>query len=178
MDKKYLGDSYDLVKRFFCQVLSPIANLYAHPKFVPFEMRGSYTKVTTVPILPDTGPEGHFGILLDPTTGIPLPTGGANSTSTDYVRLEFIVDLDEKRHPDYMICFDQSHHRQHELDKKKQRELKMRFLHQSGLSSFYYVSHAPFLFVAHTSEALDHVFDLLISVGIPNCKFERCDISG
>ncbi len=32
MKEKYLGDSYDLVKRFFCDILRPIAPLYAHQK--------------------------------------------------------------------------------------------------------------------------------------------------
>ena len=46
MDEKYLGDSYDLVERFFSQVLDPIARLYAHSKFVPPEIRDPYTKIT------------------------------------------------------------------------------------------------------------------------------------
>src|SRR5438552_17254728 len=33
--EKYLGDSYDLVKRFWCESLGPVAPLYAHPRFVP-----------------------------------------------------------------------------------------------------------------------------------------------
>ena len=35
MHKDHLGDSYDLVKRFFCQVLDEIVPLYADPRFVP-----------------------------------------------------------------------------------------------------------------------------------------------
>src|SRR6266478_6504291 len=31
--EKYLGDSYDLVKRFWCESLGPVAPLYAHPRF-------------------------------------------------------------------------------------------------------------------------------------------------
>jgi hypothetical protein len=71
MNQKFLGDSYDLVKRFLAQTVNPIATIYAHPKFVPEEMREKYTKLTTIPVL-GSAPEGRFGILLDPDTGISL----------------------------------------------------------------------------------------------------------
>jgi hypothetical protein len=176
MKEKYLGDSYDLVKRFFSQVLDPIARLYAHPKFVPREIHDLYTKITKLPILPETGPDGRFGIVLDPDTGVRLPAKVPDDTvhrvSPRHVTLQFIVDLNIERHPEYMICFDQSYWRKHELDRKQQREAKIKFLREHGVLSFYYVSHAPFLFMSEKPEILRSILDRLIWVGIPTCRFE------
>ena len=46
-----------------------------------------------------------------------------------------------------VITFDQSDYRRSELKRDQQRHAKMRFLADAGLFAFYYVSHAPFLFV-------------------------------
>ena len=39
MDEQWLGDSYDLVKRFWKKSLEPVAPLYSHPRFVPSTIR-------------------------------------------------------------------------------------------------------------------------------------------
>jgi hypothetical protein len=175
MEETYLGDSYDLVKRFFCQVLSPVAPLYAFPKFVPASIRDSYTAATTIPIF---GAEvvRRFGILLDPNTGVPLPSEVLDGATPGHASLQFIMKLNEQLHPEYMICFDQSYHRKHELDRNAQREAKRKFLSTCGLPSFYYVSHAPFLFTAQRIEILRSVLDRLISAGIPRCRFQPSEL--
>ena len=171
MDQKYLGDSYDLVKRFFCQVLSPITPLYAHEKFVPPGIREAYTKLTKIQIL-GTRPQGRFGILLDPDTGA---TDG--HATKKHVSLQFIADLNREFRPTYMICFDQSYHRKHENDKKGQRGEKLRRLRALGLQSFYYSSPAPFLFVAESREVFDVIFDLLRFEGIPDRFLQRPEMA-
>jgi hypothetical protein len=116
----FLGDSYDLVKRFWCESLKSIAPLYAHPRFVASGIRPQYTAVTSIAILdsrPDSRPDGPFGLLFDPDTGIPLPTESPGLTNASHVSLPFMVQTDDELHPQYMICFDQSYHRQHELSK-------------------------------------------------------------
>jgi hypothetical protein len=64
MLEKYLGDSYDLIKRFWHEALEPIAPLYAHPKFIPADLRTRFTTLTSIPIL-DSPPEP----ALRPVTG-------------------------------------------------------------------------------------------------------------
>jgi len=68
MREDYLGDSYDLVKRVWCQTLRDIAPLYAHPRFVPQELQTKYTAVTGIPIL-QSAHESSFGILLRSSYG-------------------------------------------------------------------------------------------------------------
>lgn len=168
MREKYLGDSYDLVKRFFCHVLRPIAPLYAHPDFIHAGIREAYTVVTEIPVL-GARPIGHFGILLDPDTGIPLP---GRLSSSRHASLESIVDLSRNSKPTYILCFDQSYHRKHEKDRKGQRHAKMSFLQEQGLKCLYYVSHAPFLFSTQESLILNNITERLVRAGIPKCRLE------
>ncbi len=172
MRGKYLGDSYDLVKRFWFENLYAIAPLYAHPKFVPGQIRSAYEAVTSIPILVlESVPKGTIGILLDPDTGIPLPKS-SKRTTVSHATLPFTMDVFEKFHPKYVICFDQSYDRQHELSRKEQRQTKMEFLSKHGFASFYYVSHAPFLFTTKTPESLAEIRTHLMSLGIPETRLE------
>lgn len=170
MLEKYLGDSYDIIKRFWHEALEPIAPLYAHPKFIPAELQARFTTLTLIPIL-DLHPK-TFGLLLDPHTGIPLPKEDEIRTSGDYASLPFIVETERELRPLYTVWFDQSYYRKHELDKKGQRAEKMKFLHKEGLSSFYYTPHAPFLFVTREPGVLKSIRDRLLALGIPVIRLE------
>jgi hypothetical protein len=173
MDERYLGDSYDFVKRFICSALSPIATLYAHERFVPGAIRERYTKVTGIPILSEYF-KGGFGVLLDPNTGVCLPEQKPLSGATrSHISLGFIIELNNERHPDYIVCFDQSCHRKRDLSPKAQRERKMKVLRDNGLSAFYYASHAPFLFTAQNREVLGSVLECLRSAGIHERLFQQ-----
>src|SRR5271166_4736257 len=98
MEAKFMGDSFDLVKRFWAEALGRIAPLYAHPQFVPVEIRESYQRLTTIPVLP-THPQGGFGILLDPHTGIPLPLNTGRASRLSHATLSFIARVNEELHP-------------------------------------------------------------------------------
>jgi hypothetical protein len=167
MHREYLGDSYDLVKRFFAQVLSQVAPLYAHPGFVPEEIQEHFTDLTSIRILRE-GQDGDFGILLDPDTGIPLDPG--RPCTRKHAPIDFVVEATRKA--TYLICFDQSHHRKHALDPKGQRAWKREQLRKNGIPSFYYESHAPFLFAARDGRTLKELRKRLIHAGIPECRFE------
>lgn len=172
MREIFLGDSYDLVKRVWCQTLRDIAPLYAHPRFVPQKLQTKYTMVTGIPML-DPACDSSFGILLDPHTGIPLPQESVHKATASHAPLSFIMDMNEELHPGYIVCFDQSYHRAGGLTRQQQRSDKRRFLSKRGVLSFYYVSHAPFLFAAAKVEILDAIHARLVSIGIPECLFER-----
>src|SRR5215218_7716024 len=151
MREKYLGDSYDIVKRFCADTLRRVAPLYAHPNFVPLEIRSHYTSVTTSPVLDlimNSLPSRSFGLLLDPDTGIPLPSSSLNKPRLSHAPLSFIISVNVELRPAFMICFDQSYHRKHPLSRRQQLESKREFLREHGIQSFYYHSHAPFLFMA------------------------------
>jgi hypothetical protein len=121
----YLGDSYDLVKRAWSDSLGAVGPLYAHPRFVPVGLRAQYTAVTSIPILDlDALPGRPYGLFLDPHTGIPLPDESVRRATASHASLTFIVEVIESLRPAYMVCFDQSHHRRHELTVAEQRDRK------------------------------------------------------
>jgi len=169
VNQKYLGDSYDIVKRFWAESLRPIAPLFADSRFIPEEIREEFSLVTAMPVIDLNAPlpQKPFGIFLDPDTGIPLPSNPMKHATTSHVSLDYIVRLHDEFTPKYLICFDQSYHRKHELSKQEQKEKKREYLREHGLSSFYFESQAPFLFVSHNSEALNAISTRLLSIGIP-----------
>ena len=171
MQRKYIGDSYDLVKRFLSESLREIAPLYAHQRFVPLEIRPEYTRITSIPILEEP-PSNPFAILLDPDVGIPFPSSASEHPTASHAPLPFLVKVNACFHPKYIICFDQSYHRTHELRREVQRSEKRKFLQERNLFSFYFVSHAPFLFTAENPKILEAIRVRLVSLGIPESRFE------
>src|SRR4051812_1066382 len=114
-----------MVKRFWAEGLRPIARLYAHPRFVPTALRASYKACTSMPIFdPQQRPDESFGLLLDPNTGIELPTEGSTGASQSHVSLPFIREFFQQAKPLFVVCFDQSYHRRHELTREGQRDRK------------------------------------------------------
>jgi len=173
MREKYLGDSFDIVKRFWAERLASVAPLYAHPRFVPKNLRPAFESMTGMPIAGTHGTSGQqFGLFLDPHTGIPLPSEATQRVSASHAPLAFIAAEMNRLGPLYLICFDQSHKRVSGLSRADQRERKRAALSALDISSFYYVSHAPFLFAARQAEVLDQVRSRLRECGIPCIRFE------
>ena len=130
------------------------------------------TATTSIPLLVSVS-EGSFGLLLDPHTGIRLPNEiHEGVTTASHVSLNFIVETNDELHPEYCICFDQAFHRRHELSRPEQMQAKVAFLRTRGIRSFYYVSHAPFLFTASNAETLHRIRHRLVDAGIPAHRFE------
>jgi hypothetical protein len=129
---KYLGDSYDLIKRFWGESLRSVAPLYAHPRFVPSDVRERYTAATLIPILNLFDlPQEPYGLLLDPNTGIPLPDKTVINATASHAPLLFIVQANKRLQPAYMICFDQGFDRCQKLNRAEPRERKRAFFERS-----------------------------------------------
>lgn len=176
MREKYLGDSYDVVKRFWAERLAEIAPLVAHPRFIPSALRSRFVELTTIPILGGDRQPESFGLFLDPDTGIPLPSASSPGASISHAPISFIRDAFEVFAPRYLICFDQSHDRNAGLSKAEQRAQKCAALAGMGIPSFYYVSHAPFLFAAKDGTGLEAVRARLIASGIPASRFQATPV--
>lgn len=71
-----------------------------------------------------------------------------------------------------MVCFDQSHKREAGFGAGEQRAVKRAHLNQRGWFSFYYVSHAPFLFASRSDLVLDRIIATLVASGIPAARLE------
>jgi len=177
MKRDYLGDSYDAVKRLWQQALSEWAPLYAEPRFIPEDLQKEFTRLTGIPMLPDAPPE-PYSILNDPDTGIRLPGKGNQGESRTHIALPSIRSQFQRPGPRAIITFDQSDYRHSELKRDQQRHAKLRFLADAGLFAFYYVSHAPFLFVFPDTESRQQLRERLRSFGIPDDRFETHEQNG
>lgn len=177
MDRTYLGDSYDIVKRFWAERLSLVAPLLAHPRFVPVAIKHQFELLVGMRVLErDETPTGPFGLFLDPHTGIPLPRVARYTATATHAPLAFIEDEFSRLKPRYMVCFDQSHDRVPDLSRSAQRALKRADLTARHLFSFYYVSHAPFLFATSEKGVLESLYRRLVESGIPEWRFESEDL--
>ena len=170
MKDKYLGDSYDVVKRLWQQALKDWAPLYANPDFIPIVLRTQFTKMTLIEMQPDE-PETPYSIFNDPDTGIRLPNGVSQTEGTGHIRLQTIVDQLRESAVRCVVTFDQSYYRSHKFgDAAKQREIKMRHLAAKKCQAFYYESHAPFLFAFRDEKTKQDLRRRLISFGLPNIR--------
>ena len=176
MRRDYLGDSYDIVKRFWAERLSPIAPLFAHPRFVPIEIRPVYERLTGMRVLQEeVAPTRPFGLFLDPHTGISLPDARRQRSASSHTTPAFIVEILADWEPRYLICFDQAHDRLRGLTRIEQRRNKSAALHEQGISSFYYVSHAAFLFASIEQATLAEIRRCLLESGLPAERLEAAE---
>ena len=152
------------------QILEPIAPLYTDGQFIDKELRVPFEQLIKSKVV-DNPPDHEFGILLDPHTGIPLPdhTGGV---CPSHAPLRFILERLNNWHPIYAVVFDQSYHRKHKLKPREQRVEKVRFLKENNVDSFYYNSHAPFLFCSNRAGVIEEIRIRLAQAGIPKTRYD------
>jgi hypothetical protein len=70
-----------------------------------------------------------------------------------------------------VITFDQSFDRNGKPE-PEQRQDKMGRLHESGFHSFYYISHAPFLYALSNLDAFEQIQRILERAGIPKKRLD------
>ena len=178
MREEKLGDSYDMLKRFWVELLSTVAPMHAHGHFilnVPEGFRQQYVELTKAQITDN--PEmikTSYSLLLDPDTGIPLPNAQDQRLRSSHAPISFIVRRFDHPQLAFVVCYDQSMDRHarhagdtlvHQLDVKRRALLDAR---RKPIHSFYYVSHARFLFASRSVKKLKEIRDLMLMVGIPS----------
>lgn len=173
MRREYLGDSYDAVKRMWQDMLADWAPLYAEPRFIPENLRTEFTLLTRIPMLFGK-PKGAFSILNDPDTGVRLPGEENQSEGRTHIAIDMIADQ-LWNGALCVITFDQSDYRNNGMKRDQQRRAKMRGLAGKGLHSFYYVSHAPFLFAVPDPHLFLQIRTILRNGGIPERRLESID---
>jgi hypothetical protein len=171
MKQAFLGDSYDAVKRLWQELFADWAPLYADSRFIPKEIRSDFEKLTKISMLEDH-PPSYYSILNDPCTGIRLPSSEIQSEGQKHVSIETII-MQINNGAQCVVTFDQRIYRNIGMDPKEQRQAKMMRLSEDGCQSFYYVSHAPFLFAFPDKQALKKVEGILTSEGIPQNRLEK-----
>lgn len=171
MKRQFLGDSYDAVKRLWQEVFSEWAPLLAEPLFIPEDIRIEFTALTRIPILSDHRPP-VYSIFNDPDTGIRLPDRENQREGVTHISLATIANQLSNSAVRCVLTFDQSHHREPGFTLADQRNAKVLWLRRQGLSAFYYVSHAPFLFAFPKEEYMKETRARLLQLGIPESRIE------
>jgi hypothetical protein len=168
MHEQYLGDSFDILKRFWVHLLSPTASMLAHPRFIPRDLQIRFTQLTGAPIFdPNSPPRTAYSLLLDPHTGIPLPQAVNQNLRVSHAPIDFIASLFNDSALAFIACFDQTTKREPGISLVDQLDRKREQLLTHKISSFYYVSHAPFLFASRSPETLTAIRQSMIDAGIP-----------
>ncbi len=172
MKRTYLGDSYDAVKRLWQEIFTDWAPLYADARFIPEEMCADFTRLTRIPVL-DGRQRGAHSILNDPDTGIRLPGKQNQREGRSHITLTTIRDQLVDQRVRCVLTFDQSNHREAGNPAKSQRDVKRQWLNRRGFQSFYYVSHAPFLFAFTDDKTRKKAARLPKDAGIPDGRIEQ-----
>ena len=71
-----------------------------------------------------------------------------------------------------VITFDQSQHRSPGYSPYEQRQEKLAALIEGGAPSFYYVSHAPFLFAFQDVASMQQAAQRISNAGVPKTRLE------
>jgi hypothetical protein len=168
MTRDKLGDSYDIVKRFFRHTLFEIAPLEADPYFLePRLEHRDYEQVTGIPVRPRTSPR-RVGLLLDPHTGIHIAQQLRKGRS--YATTQYIATSLQDRSVAYCVVFDQSYSR-NGVPREDQLRPKLDEMADHRVGAFYYVSHAPFLFAARDLRTIRRLRRAFEKSGLPGSRF-------
>ena len=161
MNLNFLGDSYDLVKRFFCHELRTLGYVVVtDPMFTGtwndreqdfYRLIGAIRRESTLHV------SDQSALFLDPDTGINTK-GGRQHVSFDRLAQEASAFA-------IVFAFDQSFSRQTELFQVMKSKLAE--LERLGCHAMYYNSHARFLFASKQKRCLRELRAHLLSLGLP-----------
>lgn len=164
MRPEFLGDSYDLVKRFFCETLRSLGySVFIDPLFTGtwsgqektfYRFLGVETLKGVLPIV------APAALFLDPDTGL------NEKRSQRHVSFNRLVT--EIKKYSLVFVFDQSISRNR--DKRSILEEKLEDLGKLGCPAFYYSSHANFVFASNEAERLQRLQEKLLSLGLPGFR--------
>ncbi|GEM_PF-1029969 len=182
MKNAFIGDSYDIVKKFMIQSLAPDAKWVAFPMFSDeispdrikaFERFIDIQVISTNIITASTNrtkhlaaSEHHRHIFIDPDTGIKLePTNSVKRNK--YVFGEELVRLCKQSPERLLLVFDQSVQRGKE---NQSIEKKLNYFQSHDLCAFAYVSHACFVVLSASNSVCRNAYDRLLDSGLPSWR--------
>jgi hypothetical protein len=164
MNPKYLGDSYDIVKRYFCQALQSLGyTVYADLRSTAewngedqllYRLLGAHAHTET--------PMQPASLFLDPDTGV------ARKDTRSHISFQTIASRCSTW--EIVFAFDQSFSRAG--PPRAQLQAKLATLRELGCFGFYYDSHARFLFASRNIEPLRRLREVLVSQGLPGWRLE------
>lgn len=182
MRMQFLGDSYDVVKRFLLRTVAPEAKWIAFPMFThevaagdiaAFEAFLGVSVASPHAITKSTDRATHLSALtnhryafLDPDTGVKLkPSNGASAVK--YVFGPELVSLCKQNRDRLLLVFDQSVPRGKE---RKAVAAKLTYFRERGLHGFAYLSHACFLVLSGSESVCRAARKHLLASHLPKAR--------
>ena len=164
MNPQWLGDSFDIVKRFFfCILHSAGYMVFVEPMGTDNwnTIEGDYYKLLGGrPRQASTPTDGKTALFFDPDKGI-----GRRKTREHVTMRTIVSELDTYN---VVFSFDQSFSRSD--SPQAQMKTKLRELRSKGGHGFYYDSHARFLFASNAQGEAVEVRNLLLATGLPQAR--------
>lgn len=161
MNPTYLGDSYDLVKRFFCLELSQLGYSVDVDPMLTGDWSAEQRKAFYLLIGKNTDPQekSKTALFLDPDTGI------KERRSAQHVSFDQIAD--EAKRYQVVFAFDQSFRRQAQAQVRSEVLRKLAEIRSRDCHGMYYESHARFFFVAKQRDVLEGLRRHFLCLGLP-----------
>lgn len=169
MNPAFLGDSYDLVKRFFVQELRSLGYMVEVDPLFTGDWAGTedafHRLIGATQYHAQTAPKDQSALFIDPDTGI------REKASRCHVSFKRIAEETNK----FVLvsAFDQSFSRQG--NPLATMQLKIKALAELGVSALYYNSHARFLFASRQAARIAELRVHLHKVGIPTARLVSGD---
>ena len=184
MRLEYLGDTYDLAKRFLMKCIAPDGPWGIVPMFTDdwdvdcirrFErLLGAKVRLSDV-ILPDTDRKSYFREALevgynfiDPDIGVSIE----RRKPSDWPKFISVAELSDLvlRNPDHLtLVYDQSYSRQSHLISPRMLR-KLALLDELGVIGFGYLGQASFLVLSCNPEAIRQARHNLLAAGVPDSR--------
>ncbi|WP_242512299.1 hypothetical protein [Pseudolysobacter antarcticus] len=171
MNIQYVGDSYDIVKRFFCEALRALKyTVYIDPmstdEWKSSDTRSFYKFLGVQHADACDKPGRRTALLFDPDTGL---SEKKSKKHLSFVRLEQALVEQSLAHG-IVFVFDQSFSRGSDLEKQKKMRHKLDLLNKGKCFGFYYNSHASFLFASSKESHLLALQRHLKKLGLPEFR--------
>jgi hypothetical protein len=167
MNPLYLGDSYDIVKRFFCEAIRNLGyTVYIDPMFTGAwagedEAFGKFLGVTHM--LHRDPIQTKAALFFDPDTGV------KDTQTTAHVSFDRLAQAADVQ--TLVFAFDQSFSKN--TNPREQMMEKLAQMHARQCHGFYYDAHARFLFVSRDDAPLRALEEQLCGLGLPARRLVR-----
>lgn len=163
MRPDFFGDSYDIVKRYFCETLQILGyEVYIDPMFSGDWLgreEAFYKFLGVRPYWKGEPTGGLTALFLDPDTGVNERGGTSHISFSRLVR--------EANSHNIVFAFDQAFQRAKPAQLQVNLQHKLQRVIELGVNGFYYASHAHFLFISREQTRLDQLRARLMERGLP-----------
>lgn len=159
----FVGDSYDLVKRFLCEEIQALGyRITLYPMYTGPWTGAEKRKYRQLLGITTMSPDAASAAFYDPDTGVHRRSTPAHLSMAQVAKATTEHTL--------VVSYDQSFSRGCDIS---HLHSKLNHMRQLGCSAMYYDSHARFLFASRSAQPLKSLRLRLATSGIPSRRLVR-----